>query len=191
MTPMMRRLVAGFLAIFVLLSLAPYAPEGLALARRAAPVVGAALATVAAFAGGWLGTIDLTGPVADLLLVAAAGLTLTLLVLLLVRHRAEAPRRRAGRPPARGAVARRAAAAPAISMLSRRLREAMHGGERVPEVARRFQLSQDAVRVAIGRPAPSPAAPTGKSFRSRQPVLPAKPRATPLASGRNPYKALA
>ena len=78
-----------------------------------------------------------------------------------------------------------------VMRLATPFRPAMHGGERVPEVARRFQLSQDAVRVAIGRPAPSPAAPTGKRFRSRQPVLPAKPRATPLASGRNPYKALA
>ncbi len=193
MTPMMRRLVAGFLATFVLLSLAPYAPEGLALARRLAPVAGAALARLAGSAAGWLGAIDLTGPAADLLLAAAASLTLALLALLLLRHRAEAPRRRSAPAAARTAVARArpSSAEPVASALSRRLREAAREGERVPEVARRFRLSQDAVRVAIGRAAPTPAAPTGKSFRSRQPVLPAKPRATPVASRRTPYKALA
>lgn len=191
MTPMMRRLVAGFIAAFVLLSLAPYAPEGLALVRRAAPVAGATLARVAGTAAGWLGAIDLTGPATDLLLAAAASLTLALLALLLRRHRAEAPRRRSGARPSRTALARTPAAAePVASALSRRLRQAARDGERVPEVARRFRLSQDAVRVAIGRPAPTPAAPTGKSFRARQPVLPAKARAAAVTSRRNPYKAL-
>ena len=193
MTPMMRRLVAGFLATFVLLSLAPYAPEGIALARRAVPVVAAALARLAQAGGAWLSTLDPGGPAGDLLLVAAASLTLLLLTLLLRRHRAEAPRRRPAARPARAAVARRSAdpVAPPSSALSRRLREAARDGERVPEVARRFRLSQDAVRVAIGRAAPTPAAPTGKSFRSRQAVLPARPRATPVPSRRSPYKALA
>ena len=137
--------------------------------------------------------LDLGRPAGDLLLVAAASLTLLLLTLLLLRHRAEAPRRRPAARPARAAVARRSAdpVAPPSSALSRRLREAARDGERVPEVARRFRLSQDAVRVAIGRAAPTPAAPTGKSFRSRQAVLPARPRATPVPSRRSPYKALA
>lgn len=191
MTPMMRRLVAGFLATFVLLSLAPYAPEGLALVRRAAPVAGAALARVAGTAAGWLGSLDFTAPAADLLLAAAASLTLALLGLLLLRHRAEAPRRRRASATRGTAVARTPAAAePVASALRRRLREAARDGERVPEVARRFRLSQDAVRVAIGRAAPTPAAPTGKSFRARQPVLPAKPRAAAVASRRTPYQAL-
>ena len=157
MTPKMIRLVLGFLAAFVLLSIGPSLPEltsGLSIA------LAIGLASAAS-----------TGPPGDLFLYTAGGLALVGgLVFLLRRWRA--------RPKE-------------SSDLGRRIREASRGCAHVPELARRFRLSHDAVRVAIGWEGARPAASRGTSFRSRQPALAAKPKATAVAMKGNHYRALA
>lgn len=176
MTPKTLRLVLAFLAGFTLLSALPRLPEIMAGARRLA----ATLPPV---------TLPAPDQLGDALLGTAAGLLTLLLVLIARRRPATAPTRAAAPGRMRRAVAR-ARAAGRASELGQRLREAARAGARVPDIARQFQLSQDAVRAAIGRSVPGPAAPEGKKFRARQSSLPARPRATPVARGRNPYKAL-
>ena len=173
MTPKMLRLVLGFLAGFVLLSAAPRLPGALGgLADRAAT--------------------DLVG---DVLLATATALC-GLLALVIVRRRRRPPatRRHVRLRPLPAGVRRalaRPPREPRPSDLGARLRQAARTGERVPQLARRFHLSQDAVRAAIGHGASGPAAPTGKSFRSRKASVPAKPRALPVAPQPSPYRALA
>ncbi len=166
MTPKTTRLVAAFLAAFVLLSAAPRVP-GL-LASLTDPAV-----------------TDLLG---DVLLGAA--LLLTLVAWWVLRHR-QAPARPAGaRVLCRDRDVRpRTGRRP--TGLGRRLREAARKGERPTELARRFGLAQDAVRLALGPGPASPAAPTGKSFRPRQPSLPARPKASAVPVRQTPYRALA
>jgi hypothetical protein len=151
----MKRLVAGFLAAFVLLSMAPYLPEQ--LGRLADPVLLEALP-------------DLVG-------YAAAALLASVGAIVLVRRIRTTPRRvRTVRP---------------AQHLGLKLRQASREGAKAPELARRFQLSQDAVRTAIGRDGSSSAAARGSSFRPRQAALPAKPRARAVAVRQSPYRALA
>jgi hypothetical protein len=155
MTPQMKRLVVGFLAAFVLLSVAPHLLEE--ADRLSDPATAESLS-------------DLLGYVAAGLLAAVGSIALL--------------RRLRARP--RGARTLRSALG-----LGRRLRQASREGARAPELARRFQLSQDAVRAAIGRDGPGSAAPKGSSFRSRQGALPAKPRARAVPVRQTPYRALA
>lgn len=155
MTPQMKRLVVGFLAAFVLLSVAPHLP------RLADRLLDPALAESLS---------DLLGYVAVGLFAAVGSIAL--------RRRLQARLRRARAfRPAQG--------------LGQRLRQASREGARAPELARRFQLSQDAVRAAIGRDGSASAAPKGTSFRSRQAALPVKPRARAVAVRQTPYRALA
>lgn len=179
------RLVIGFLAGFVLLSLLPMLPEALRSLER-------------------LPDPDQLG---DILLAVTAGLCLVLLVVLVGRRRAatrqvhpfrQALARHAAAPvPAPAAVARRpgtvaagAAAAPQ-SALEARIRTAAHKGERVPALARRHGVSIDAIRTALGEPRSAPAASRGSSFRPRQQSLPAAPPARAISVRKTPYGALA
>ncbi|HTS87713.1 MAG TPA: hypothetical protein VMG41_04410 [Gemmatimonadales bacterium] len=76
--------------------------------------------------------------------------------------------------------------------LGMRIREATRatGTPRVPELARRFGTSQDAIRIALGR-TPTPAGAGGTSFRNRQ-QTPRQQRATGTAVARpRAYRALA
>jgi hypothetical protein len=136
---------------------------------------------------------DLVGDV----LLATATVLCGLLALVIARRRRQAAPPRGGTAGAALSLAgvRRALARPPReprpSDLGVRLRQAARTGERVPQLARRFHLSQDAVRAAIGHCASGPAAPTGKSFRSRKASLPAKPRALPVGPQPSPYRALA
>jgi hypothetical protein len=156
-TPQMLRLVLGFLAAFVLLSVAPHLP-GLVAA---------------------LSDPALTDRLGDLLLYAAGGLALSILSIHLLRRLGAL---RVERPRVPGVAG---------SNLGLRIRQASRHGARVPVLARRFRLSQDAIRVATGREGSTRAAPKGSSFRPRQPALPTKPRATPVAARRTPYRVIA
>jgi hypothetical protein len=189
--PRLLRVVLGFLAGFVLISLIPALPELV----KTAP--------------------NLPSPdqVGDALLATAAGLCLALLVVV-VRRRRRATRRDSGfgralarqmqgtpaRAPARGPgrtvqlapkpAPARPSTAPA-SALSVKIRTAARKGERVPALARRHSLSVDAIRAALGDPPSTPAARRGSSFRSRQQSVPPVRQARALPMRRNPYGALA
>jgi len=155
MTPKMFRLVLGFLAAFVLLSVAPHLVD---LVRTfAEPAQAESLADLLGYVG-----------VGAITAVSSIGLRR--------RLRARPPRMRRVRP---------------AQQLGLKLRQASREGVRAAELARRFHLSQDAVRTAIGRDGSSAAAPKGTSFRPRQAVLPAKPRAKALPMRQTPYRALA
>ncbi len=183
MNPRQFRLVAGFLTVFVLLSFAPTLPD-----LRAA---GADL-----LAGVDLSEFDMTEGLGNLLLVLAGGLVLSVAVIAARRKLLARPRRTPAKgPSASRAVARKEPVAPMASVpdsaLARQLRKESNRGVRIPELARQFGLSQDAVRVAVGRVAPAPAAPKGSSFRSRQPASPAPAKAAAVAKRRNPYQVMA
>ncbi len=181
MTPKTIRLIVGFLAGFVLISLAPTLPD-LLTQLGAAP------------------TIELPVISDTMLLVIGGGVVLLGLLVLRRQQRARAPRpaaASASRAVARPAVTRpaprvrpeRSSPQPSIaSPLQIRLRTAAGKGERIAALARRNGLSVDAVRAALGTShAPAPAARSGSSFRSTPPSLPAKPRSRPVSSGRNRY----
>ncbi len=192
MNPRLRRVVVAFLAGFVLLSLAPAAPE-----------LGRALAGVDVVA-----VADTIGRWSDALL----GLTAALLTLALGTSVRRSRRRRQGAafaealsrydagttlaPAARResmvapSAARRAPAAPA-SALEGKIRSAAKKGERLPALARRHGISIDAVRAALGDSLPAPVAPPGSSFRGRQQRLPAKSPASLSPQPRKAYGALA
>lgn len=161
-------LVLGFLAVFVLISLAPSLPD---LADRLEDP---------AF-------IDQLG---DILLFVAAAICL-IVPAIVVSRRLKGPRR-----------SKRARTPSAGSDLASRIRQAARRGERIPALARRFNLSQDAIRAAIGRggsaqpvlirrSGSAPAALPGTSFRARQPTLPAQPVRKQLPGRRSPYLATA
>ena len=152
MTPQMFRLVVGFLAAFVLLSIAP----GLMVLL------------------GQPGVVDRLG---DLLLFLAAGLSLSAGAVVLWRHRI-----------GRWMTPRRS---PGGSDLAFQIRQAARRGARGSDLARKYRVSQDAVRLAIGREASPPAGLPGSSFRSRQPALPLQPRAHPALARRSAYRASA
>lgn len=183
MNPRQFRLVAGFLTVFVLLSFAPTLPD-----LRAA---GADL-----LAGVDLSELDITEGLGNLLLVLAGGLVLSVAVIAGRRTVLARTRRRPAKSPSTSrAVAKRESTAPMASVpesaLARQLRKESNRGVRIPELARQFGLSQDAVRVAVGRVAPAPAAPKGSSFRSRQPASPAPAKSSAVSKRRNPYQVMA
>jgi hypothetical protein len=179
------RLVAGFLAVFIVISVAPLLPAMPALAVAPFSIAGLRIDVTAPLADG----------VAELLLTCAAGMVAAVTII--------AVRRRvlAGRSPARGtrpgvALARaRATGERAVvvreSALTLQLRKEAERGVRVPELARTYGLSQDAVRGALGRRVSPPAAQGGSSFRGRKAVTPAKPAARAVVPRRSSYQALA
>ncbi len=173
MNPKTIRLVAGFLAVFVLISVAPAIPGFIANLDRIPPL------TIPA--------------ISDSLLVAIAGAVL-LLGLLVLRRR---QRQRAAQPvtsrshalvrpsadkPLKRAMPDHSGPYPTIaSPLQIRLRAAVDKGERIPALARRHNISIDAVRAAVGASAAhAPAGRSSTSFRAPAPSLPAKPRAKPV-----------
>jgi hypothetical protein len=174
------RLVAGFLAVFVLISVAPAIPGFIAKLD---------------------GLPSLTIPVvSDSLLIVIAGAVLLLGLLVLRRrqqHRAAQPvtsRSRAlARPsaekPLKRAMPEHSGPYPTIpSPLQIRLRAAVDKGERIPALARRHSISIDAVRAAVGASvAHAPAGRPSTSFRAPAPSLPAKPKAKPIPQQVNRY----
>lgn len=172
MTPKTIRLIVGFLAAFVLISVAPAIPDFIATLDD----------------GNGLQLPAIT----DSTLIAIGGAVVLLGLVVLRRQQRQV---RAAQPVTRGsshAVARPSADQPLkrsmpehsgpyptiASPLQIRLRAAVGKGERIPALARRHSLSIDAVRAAVGATAISaPAARPSTSFRSPAPSLPAKPRA--------------
>ena len=168
MSPRILKLVLVFLTGFVLLAYAP-------VLVQAAPTVGAALGAIPVPAFPTLASDgDLLG---DMLLGTAAAMLALLLVLRLRRRVAASP-----------AVTPR----PALQLVTTHesplrtdIRKAAATGERVPALARRFRLSQDAVRVALHKEGPTDAArPERSSRRERQLPPPAKaPARVPSRTG--------
>jgi hypothetical protein len=183
MNPRQLRLIAGFLTVFVLLSFAPSLPD---LRSAAAELL----------AGVDLTEIGFTDELGNLLLVAAGGLVLSVgMIVARRRFLARSQRMQRVRPSSERALTtpREAGAGQPVpeSDLARKLRKASSRGTRVPEIARQFGLSQDAVRVAIGRVATAPAARKGSSFRPRNPASPVPAPATAVAKRRSPYQVTA
>jgi hypothetical protein len=179
------RIVIGFVVAFVLLSLAPSSPAFLSGASHF--VAGAPDLLAAA-------NRALAGIATDDLLLGVAAL---LAGMLLVRRRQAVPVvRRAAPAAARASSAMARSARPVGSArdparqdtLAARIRAAARNGERVPALARQHQLSQDAIRVAIG-PAASSAGLPGSSFRSRQRLSPGAPAARAAIPRRTSYRA--
>jgi len=174
------RLVLGFLAVFVLISIAPMLPD---------------LGTVGS---DLIADVSLTDGLGNLLLVCAGGLVLSVGVIAARRRwlaRERRPRQAAAKAPARalvhGEASRPSGAAAVESPLTRQLRKESERGCRVPELARKFGLSQDAVRGALGRSPTAPAARAGSSFRDRKPASPPAARAKPVSLRRSPYQVTA
>ena len=154
------RVLAAFLGVFVVISLAPRAP------MIADAVVSSAIwpAAWAAMTGFSLPAIDLsavlTSPLLDpagaLPLIVASTLTLLLLGSMTRRHLlARGPRK--------------------DDSLGAQIRQAATQGERAPALARRFGVSQDAIRTATGR------AVAGGVVRGAR-TLPSRPRGSELLS---------
>lgn len=178
------RLLAGFLAGFVLLSYAPALPELIAKLD-----VGNGLQLPA---------------VTDTTLMVIGGLVALLGLVVMHRRQRQAlaqpiprpsPSRALARPsaeqPLRRAMPEHSGPYPTIaSPLQIRLRAAVEKGDRIAVLARRHNLSIDAVRLAVGTTATSsssePRAST--SFRSHAPSLPAKPKARPVAQRGSSYQ---
>jgi hypothetical protein len=175
------RLVAGFLLVFVAVSLAPKAPE---IARS---VAGWSFwpAAWAAVAGLQLPTNILESILASPLLdlsgvlpvILVGGLTVLLLFSMTRRHLASrsAVPARGKRPATSTAVARSRSQAVARAAkddsLGAQIRQAAIQGERAAALAKRFGVSQDAVRVATGRSVvPSPRTSAGAN-RNRPATL--------------------
>lgn len=119
----------------------------------------------------------------DALLGLAAALAMALL--LMVRGRG------AVAPPA--ATPARVSSASVESALRAELRRAVAQGERIPAIARRHRLSQDAVRVAVGRGPSTPAAGPERVSRLRQRparALVAAGGAAPRPSRQTSYRAI-
>jgi len=177
MNPRQLRLVVGFLTVFVLMSVAPTLPD-----LRSA---GSEL----------LADVDFTDGLGNLLLVVAGGLVLSVGVIAARRRLLARPRPGSRSRPsiARALAGQRSPRAAGVpeSVLARQLRKESTRGLRVPELARQFGLSQDAVRVALGRVATAPAAQTGRSFRSRKPASPVPAQAVAVARQRSPYQVMA
>jgi hypothetical protein len=166
----MIRLVAGFLAVFVLLSAAPALPEAVALLQD--PVLTEVWNEMLPFI---LGGVALA--IGSIALLRAA------------RHRPAKPVRpsapaRPSRPPLPARVSRSEPKL-AISPLALEIRQAARQGGRVSELARRFRTSQDAIRIVMGREGVHSAAPEGSSFRPRQAALPSGPVAKALPHSRS------
>jgi hypothetical protein len=175
MTPKTIRLIGGFLAVFVLISVAPAIPEF--------------IATMNGFP-----TVTLPA-ISDSLLLAIGGAVLLLGLVVLrqrqrharaaaqpVTSRSRALARPSADKPLKRAMPEHSGPYPTIaSPLQIRLRAAVEKGERFPALARRHNISIDAVRAAVGASAAhAPAGRPSNSFRSSAPSLPAKPRAKPV-----------
>jgi hypothetical protein len=181
MTPKTIRLIVGFLAVFVLISVAPALPD---------------------FVTGLNAGQGFELPaISDSILIAIGG-SIVLLALVVRRRqavRAAQPVARTGKALARPSVEQPLKRAmpehsgpyPTIaSPLQIRLRAAVQKGERIPVLARRLNLSIDAVRAAVGASAAAtPAARSSTSFRSADPSFPAKPRARSIAGRASRYEA--
>jgi hypothetical protein len=184
MTPKTVRLIVGFLAVFVLLSVAPAIPDFIANLDD----------------GNGLELPAIT----DSTLIAIGGAVLLLGLVVLHRRQRQV---RAAQPVHRRdshAVARPSMESPLkrsmpehsgpyptiASPLQIRLRAAVDKGERIPVLARRHSISIDAVRAAVGASAvTTPAARPSTSFRSPAPSLPAKPRARAVENRISRYEA--
>lgn len=184
MNPRTLRIVVGFVVAFVLLSLAPSTPA----------ILGGASALVSGAPDLLAGANQALAGIAteDLLLGVAA----LLAGLLLVRQRQTVPVvRRPATVASRPAITVARAAKPVApgretartDTLAAQIRAAARNGERVPALARRHRLSQDAIRVAIG-PAASSAGLPGSSFRSRQRLTAGAPAARAAIPRRTPYR---
>ncbi|MBK8005975.1 MAG: hypothetical protein IPK12_19170 [Gemmatimonadetes bacterium] len=158
MSPRTLKLVLVFLTGFVLLAYAP-------VLVQAAPTVVATLGGIPTPSLPAVAmTTDLLG---DILLGTAAALLAVLLVLRL-RHRVATQPAVTPRPALHLVTTHE-------SPLRTDIRKAAATGERVPALARRFRLSQDAVRVALHKEGPADAArPERSSRRERQLPPPAK-----------------
>lgn len=184
MTTRMTRLLAGFLAGFVLLSYAPALPG---LIARLDDGNGLQLPAIS-----------------DMTLLVIGGCVALLGLLLVRRRQRQAHAQPVARPADSRALARPSAEQPLrrampehsgpyptiASPLQIRLRAAVEKGDRIPVLARRHSLSIDAVRMAVGTSATSssPAPRASTSFRSNTPSLPAKPKARPVSQRRNHYQ---
>lgn len=183
MTSKTFRLVAGFLAVFVLISVAPAVPDFLANLN------GLPAITIPA--------------VSDSLLVAIAGAVLLLGLLVLRRRqrqahaaaqpvtsRSRALARPSAEQPLKRAMPEHSGPYPTIaSPLQIRLRAAVDKGERIPALARRHNISIDAVRAAVGASvAHAPAGRPSTSFRPSAPSLPAKPKAKAVTGTASRYQ---
>ncbi len=209
------RVIAGFLCVFVIISVAPRVPQLIEAAGSSTfwPAAGAMIAAIpdqamdlsmAVIAGISLPQIVVLPGMPPFLvegdgllpLALAVALTLVLVVSLTRRHvihRLEAPATTARH--ARGlAVARasdRIVARPRKDdSLGARIRQAALQGERSSALARRFGLSQDAIRVATGRRPTMGTTVGDKKLRHRpraSVVLPAAPttRLKPVAARAN------
>lgn len=183
MTPKTVRLIVGFLACFVLISVAPAIPDF--------------IANLSGGTGLQIPAISDT----TLLAIGAAVLLLGLIVLQrkqrrvraaqpVTRSRSQALARPSADKPLKRSMPEHSGPYPTIpSPLQIRLRAAVDKGERIPVLARRHNISVDAVRTAVGATATSaPAARPSTSFRSSAPSLPAKPRARAVAQHVSRYQ---
>ena len=169
------RVIAGFLCAFVVVSLAPRAPAivDAVVSASSWPAVSAMLANItlptsdlpsAMSTGISLPRIDLSSVMAattvqgdGLLPLAAAGILALICLASIARRQL---RNRAAQPATAGrtrswARGRHAARAGKDDTLGAQLRRAAAQGEEASALARRFSVSQDAIRAAISR------APTG------------------------------
>lgn len=180
------RLLAGFLAGFILLSLAPAIPDFIASVNS--------------------GTSLQLPAITDTMLIAIGGCVALLgLVVMHRRQRKVLAAQPITRPSQSRALARPSMQKPQQrsmpehsgpyptiqSPLQIRLRAAVEKGERIPVLARRHNISIDAVRTAVGASATSSPSPSraSTSFRSDAPSLPAKPRAKSVAHRGSAYPA--
>lgn len=173
MNPRQLRLILGFLSAFVLISVAP----------RLADLN----------ATGPFSDADRTAGLGNLLLVLAGGLLVSLS--LIIARRRFIGRRCRDFQSGSATVARGGSAQDVISAegspLTRQLRKESDRGARVAELARRFGLSHDGVRSALGRFPTTPAARGGSSFRGRKLTPPAAARAKDPALRQSPYQIIA
>jgi hypothetical protein len=176
------RLIVGFLAVFVLISVAPAMPGFLAK-----------LGSMPSF------TIP---AISDSLLIAIGGAVLLPGLLVLRRRqrrhaaqpvtsRSRALARPSAEKPLKRAMPEHSGPYPTIaSPLQIRLRAAVEKGDRIPALARRHSISIDAVRAAVGASvAHAPAGRPSTSFRASAPSLPAKPRAQAVSHRVSRYQA--
>lgn len=177
MNPKLYRIVAGFLCVFVVISLAPHA-SGMVHAVVASSFWPTAWASISGMSWpkGALASVktsplfDLSGP---LPLAVAAALTLLLIASMTRRHlrsRSAVPASASGGVVNTSLVRskeRYVATARKNESLGAGIRQAVAQGERAPALARRLGLSQDAIRAATGRSSSGSVAPVKPSLQLR------------------------
>lgn len=184
MTPKTIRLLAGFLAGFILLSLAPELPGFIAGLDDGRGLELPAISNATLIAIG--GCVALLG-----LMVAHRRQRLARMQPRVRPASNYAVARPSVEQPLRRATPEHSGPYPTIpSPLQIRLRAAVEKGERIPVLARKHSISIDAVRTAVGATATSstPAARTSTSFRGATPSLPPRPRSRPVPQGRTRYQ---